>query len=48
MTENHIRHLPVIENRHQLVGMLSMKDLAKAIISNQRSLIEQLETYIIG
>ena len=47
MTENHIRHLPVVAD-DALVGMLSLKDLARAIIAKQRTVIEQLETYIAG
>ena len=47
MTENRIRHMPVLDEG-RLAGMLSLKDLAKAIISDQRSMIEQLETYIMG
>ena len=45
MTENRIRHLPVVENK-KVVGMLSLGDLAKETIKHQRLLIEQLETFI--
>jgi CBS domain-containing protein len=47
MTENRLRHLPVIEN-DKLLGMLSIGDLVKNIISEQRFVIEQLEHYIRG
>jgi CBS domain-containing protein len=47
MTEHRIRHLPVIENG-QLAGIISIGDVVKAIIEDQRFTIEQLETYIHG
>ena len=45
MTENRIRHLPVVENK-KVVGMLSLGDLAKETIIHQRLLIDQLESFI--
>lgn len=47
MTENRIRHLPVVENG-TLIGLISIGDLVKDIISEQRFIIEQLEHYIKG
>ncbi len=47
MTENRLRHLPVLDNGN-LLGMLSIGDLVKTIISDQRFIIEQLEHYIRG
>lgn len=47
MTENRLRHLPVLENG-TLVGLISIGDLVKDIISEQRFIIEQLEHYIAG
>jgi CBS domain-containing protein len=47
MTENRVRHLPVIDNG-KLIGLLSIGDLVKDIISEQRFTIEQLEHYIMG
>ena len=47
MTENRVRHLPVIDN-DKLIGLLSIGDLVKDIISEQRFTIEQLEQYIRG
>ena len=47
MTENRVRHLPVIEHG-QLIGLVSIGDLVKDIISEQQFIIEQLEHYITG
>jgi CBS domain-containing protein len=47
MTEKRIRHLPVLENK-KLVGIVSIGDCIKAIVSKQEFIIEQLETYIRG
>jgi CBS domain-containing protein len=47
MTEKRLRHLPVIDNR-QLVGLVSIGDLVKDIISEQQFVIDQLERYISG
>jgi CBS domain-containing protein len=45
MTEKRVRHLPVIDEK-QVVGLISIGDLVKAIISDQQFVIEQLEKYI--
>ena len=47
MTENRLRHLPVIDGG-QLLGLVSIGDLVKDIISQQQFIIQQLEHYITG
>jgi CBS domain-containing protein len=47
MTENRLRHLPVMDG-DKLLGLISIGDLVKSIISEQRFTIEQLEHYISG
>ena len=47
MTDKHVRHLPVVAN-DQVVGLLSIGDLVKDIISEQQFIINQLERYIHG
>lgn len=47
MTENRVRHLPVLEDG-RLIGLVSIGDLVKDIISEQQFIIEQLEHYITG
>ena len=47
MTENRLRHLPVMDGG-KLIGLISIGDLVKDIISEQKFIIEQLEHYITG
>ena len=47
MTDKHIRHLPVLRDE-KLVGMISIGDLVKSIIEDQKFTIEQLEQFIQG
>ena len=47
MTDKHIRHLPVLRDE-KLVGMISIGDLVKSIIADQKFTIEQLEQFIQG
>src|SRR6476659_4925925 len=47
MANSRVRHLPVLEHG-RLVGLISMGDLVKDIISDQQFTIEQLEHYING
>jgi CBS domain-containing protein len=47
MTKEKIRHLPVVENQ-KLVGLISMRDVVKEILSSKESTITSLEDYIEG
>ena len=47
MTDRHLRHLPVIEE-NMLKGFISIGDLVKAAMEDQRKLIDQLQQYISG
>ena len=47
MTDKHIRHLPVLDGE-KLIGMISIGDLVKSIIAEQKFTIEQLEQFIQG
>ena len=47
MTARHVRHLPVVE-REALLGIVTIGDVVKQIISEQEHLIRELENYIRG
>lgn len=47
MTDKHFRHLPVVE-QDEVKGMVSIGDLVKFIIADQKQTISQLENYISG
>ncbi|MCI0519109.1 MAG: CBS domain-containing protein [Chloroflexi bacterium] len=46
MNAEHIRHLPVLEDG-QLIGIVTIGDLVKAVISEQKDLIHHLEKHIL-
>jgi CBS domain-containing protein len=46
MTEYRIRHLPVLDDDGRVAGMISIGDVVKAMIAQQRDMIDQLERYI--
>ncbi|MHB1178754.1 MAG: CBS domain-containing protein [Daejeonella sp.] len=45
MTSRHIRHLPIVEDG-KVAGMISIGDLVKFVIEDQKQTIEQLQSYI--
>jgi CBS domain-containing protein len=47
MTKNRIRHLPVIHN-DKLVGIISIGDIVRSVVSEQKTAIGHLEKYIMG
>jgi len=47
MNKYHVRHLPVIED-DTFVGMVSIRDVANALLSDRESTIKGLENYILG
>jgi CBS domain-containing protein len=47
MTENRVRHLPIVD-RDKVVGVVSIGDLVKSIITAQAETIDRLQDYITG
>jgi CBS domain-containing protein len=47
MTDKHVRHLPVCQEG-KLSGVVSIGDVVKAVITQQKVTIENLENYIMG
>ena len=48
MTEHRVRHLPVTDGNGAVLGIVSIGDLVKWIITSQEQTIEQLHSYISG
>jgi len=46
MTEGHFRHLPVLDENQQVIGIVSIGDLVKETICEQQFIIDQLQRYI--
>ena len=47
MTDKRVRHLPVLSDKH-VIGVISIGDVVKETIAEQKFIIEQLEHYIMG
>jgi hypothetical protein len=47
MTDNHIRHLPIV-NGLIVLGLISIGDVVREMIAYQKTMIEQLQSYIAG
>lgn len=47
MSEKHVRHMPVLDGE-QMIGLVSIGDIVKSVISEQQFLISHLENYIRG
>jgi CBS domain-containing protein len=47
MTAKAVRHLPILEHK-KVVGIVSIGDMVKSVIADQKFIIEQLEHYIQG
>ena len=48
MTDKRIRHLPVVDDEGSLIGLISIGDVVKFIMDEQKNIIENLESYIHG
>ena len=48
MTKHRVRHLPVVGAAGRVIGVVSIGDVVKAVMSEQAFLIEQLQSYIQG
>jgi len=47
MTDNHIRHLPIV-NDQDVMGLISIGDVVREMMDQQKSMIERLQAYIAG
>ena len=48
MTQNRVRHLPIVDKEQKVVGIVSIGDLVKFVTSEKDALIRNLENYIEG
>lgn len=48
MSEKRFRHLPVLDDNEQILGIISIGDVVKSIIAEQKLLINHLEDFITG
>lgn len=48
MSEKRFRHVPVLDDNEELIGIISIGDVVKAIIAEQQVLINHLEDFITG
>ena len=48
MTENRVRHLPVLDNAGAIVGVVSIGDLVNAVLSAQAAEMRHLKSYVAG
>ncbi len=47
MTDKHVRHLPIMEGQ-RVIGLISIGDVVREMMSHQKVIIEQLHSYIAG
>jgi CBS domain-containing protein len=47
MTEKHVRHLPIMQGQ-RVIGLISIGDVVREMMAHQKSIIEQLHSYIAG
>ena len=47
MTDKHVRHLPILEGE-RVIGLISIGDVVREMMAHQRTIIEQLHSYIAG
>ncbi|WP_020395869.1 CBS domain-containing protein [Thiolinea disciformis] len=48
MTDKRVRHLPVVDSAGQLLGIVSIGDVVKEVMAEQRYMINELQRYIAG
>jgi CBS domain-containing protein len=47
MTDHRVRHLPIMD-KQQVKGLISIGDVVKEMMAHQKTIIEQLHSYIAG